>query len=250
MARVTPSQDVTEAGTPRKRAQRACRECHAHKTKCSGSLPVCARCTNLGIQCIYEPSKRKFSSAPGSAASQPTKKNHHGLSPATNIQTTTTTTNFEAKQLVSPSISSLSPGPSASTRRASLANPLFAEYVPRTRSARLPKRSQNAHKLGIGTCCHKKTASRDIFRYGSSCLGACPYCLFFTRSQPSRILKRTDWTRLSGELSAQSPLASCVPDPGLCPNSLRSAPNRLTSIYSKTSVRHCVVTVAITSSYF
>lgn len=125
VSRVTPSQDVTEAGTPRKRAQRACRECHAHKTKCSGSLPVCARCTNLGIECIYEPSKRKFSSAPGSAQSEPTTASYHALTPPDTLRGTT---NMESKQLVSP-ITSLSPNPLASTRRPSLTNHLCVEYV-------------------------------------------------------------------------------------------------------------------------
>lgn len=128
VSRVTPSQDVTEAGTPRKRAQRACRECHAHKTKCSGSLPICARCTNLGINCIYEPSKRKFSSAPGSAASEPTKTSYHALTPPDTLRGTTTI--METKQLVSPTTSSLSPGPLASTRRTSLTHHLCVECVP------------------------------------------------------------------------------------------------------------------------
>lgn len=93
VSRVTPSQHVTEAGTPRKRAQRACTQCHAHETKCSGSMPTCARCAKLAIECVYRPSKRNFSSAPGSV-------------------------NLEAKQLVSPATSS-----------SSLTTHLSAEYV-------------------------------------------------------------------------------------------------------------------------
>lgn len=127
VSRVTPSQDVTEAGTPRKRAQRACRECHAHKTKCSGSQPACARCTNLGILCVYEPSKRKFSSAPGSGPSPSAVTSPQGVAPAYLLKGTA---NVEAKQLVSPTTSSASPGPSAPTGRLSLTNYLCAEYVP------------------------------------------------------------------------------------------------------------------------
>ncbi|ROV98891.1 hypothetical protein VSDG_03826 [Cytospora chrysosperma] len=66
VSRIAPSRDRTEAGTVRKRAQRACRECHAHKTKCSGDLPRCKRCEANDLLCEYTPSKRKFTHAPGS----------------------------------------------------------------------------------------------------------------------------------------------------------------------------------------
>lgn len=69
VSRIAPSKDRTEAGTVRKRAQRACRECHAHKTKCSGDLPLCKRCEDNDLPCEYTPSKRKFAHAPGSVAS-------------------------------------------------------------------------------------------------------------------------------------------------------------------------------------
>ncbi|KAG5951550.1 hypothetical protein E4U53_002837 [Claviceps sorghi] len=60
VARTTPSHSHTEAGTLRKRAQRACMQCHAHKTKCSGHLPRCKRCESSGLGCAYTPAKRKF----------------------------------------------------------------------------------------------------------------------------------------------------------------------------------------------
>ncbi|KAG5963960.1 hypothetical protein E4U56_002534 [Claviceps arundinis] len=60
IARSTPSHSHTEAGTLRKRAQRACSQCHAHKTKCSGDLPRCKRCVSGGWECEYRPAKRRF----------------------------------------------------------------------------------------------------------------------------------------------------------------------------------------------
>ncbi len=69
-ARTVPSRSHTEAGTLRKRAQRACRECHAHKCKCSGDLPRCKRCAALGLVCAYMPPKRKLVSAAPRAASK------------------------------------------------------------------------------------------------------------------------------------------------------------------------------------
>ncbi|KAH8674045.1 hypothetical protein BX600DRAFT_509252 [Xylariales sp. PMI_506] len=64
VARITPNGTVTEAGTLRKRAQRACAQCHMHKTKCSGDLPSCLRCQANSISCEYIPSKRKFANVP------------------------------------------------------------------------------------------------------------------------------------------------------------------------------------------
>ncbi|KAI6783882.1 putative transcriptional regulatory protein-like protein [Emericellopsis cladophorae] len=60
IARVKPSSSHTEAGTIRKRAQRACSQCHTQKTKCSGDLPRCKRCETAGLNCEYLPPKRKF----------------------------------------------------------------------------------------------------------------------------------------------------------------------------------------------
>ncbi|KAK8048439.1 zinc finger transcription factor 1 [Apiospora phragmitis] len=51
LARITPTGTVTEAGTIRKRAQRA---------KCSGDLPACSRCRSSSLTCEYAPSKRRF----------------------------------------------------------------------------------------------------------------------------------------------------------------------------------------------
>ncbi|KAH8782789.1 hypothetical protein F5883DRAFT_403687 [Diaporthe sp. PMI_573] len=66
VSRVAPSRDRTEAGTARKRAQKACQQCHLHKTKCSGDLPRCKRCEANNLSCEYVDSKRKFSHAPTS----------------------------------------------------------------------------------------------------------------------------------------------------------------------------------------
>ena len=73
VSRTTPSRSHTEAGTLRKRAQRACSQCHSHKTKCSGELPRCKRCELSGLDCEYTPAKRKFSNVAfpkGSASSE------------------------------------------------------------------------------------------------------------------------------------------------------------------------------------
>jgi hypothetical protein len=64
VSRTLPSRSHTEAGTERKRAQRACQQCHIHKTKCSGDLPACKRCTGAGLACEYLPAKRKFAAIP------------------------------------------------------------------------------------------------------------------------------------------------------------------------------------------
>lgn len=68
MSRTTPSASHTEAGTLRKRAQRACSQCHSHKTKCSGDLPRCRRCEASNLVCEYTPTKRKFTNVRYSAA--------------------------------------------------------------------------------------------------------------------------------------------------------------------------------------
>ncbi|KAL1894977.1 hypothetical protein Cpir12675_003436 [Ceratocystis pirilliformis] len=69
-ARSTPSRSHTEAGTIRKRAQRACTNCHMHKTKCSSDQPRCKRCEANNMVCEYQVSKRKFNSNdPTTAAS-------------------------------------------------------------------------------------------------------------------------------------------------------------------------------------
>lgn len=67
VSRTTPSRSHTEAGTLRKRAQRACTECHSHKTICSGDYPRCKRCEVSNLMCEYAPAKRKFQHLPASA---------------------------------------------------------------------------------------------------------------------------------------------------------------------------------------
>ncbi|OIW33995.1 hypothetical protein CONLIGDRAFT_204728 [Coniochaeta ligniaria NRRL 30616] len=70
VSRTLPSRSLTEAGTARKRAQRACHQCHVHKTKCSGDLPACKRCAGAGLACEYMPAKRKFATVPHSTVAQ------------------------------------------------------------------------------------------------------------------------------------------------------------------------------------
>lgn len=71
VSRTTPSASHTEAGTLRKRAQRACGQCHSHKTKCSGDLPRCRRCEASNLVCEYTPTKRKFTNVRYSATNPP-----------------------------------------------------------------------------------------------------------------------------------------------------------------------------------
>ncbi|ESZ93871.1 hypothetical protein SBOR_5729 [Sclerotinia borealis F-4128] len=44
----------TQAGTERKRTRKACRICHSHKARCSGTTPNCRRCEQRGYICEYE----------------------------------------------------------------------------------------------------------------------------------------------------------------------------------------------------
>ncbi|PKS08025.1 hypothetical protein jhhlp_006637 [Lomentospora prolificans] len=55
---VTPTERVTEAGTPRRRIGAACRECRAQKVKCSGHKPICTRCARRGVTCTYRTDDR------------------------------------------------------------------------------------------------------------------------------------------------------------------------------------------------
>lgn len=48
----------TQAGTERKRARKACRICHSHKARCSGTTPNCRRCEQRGYICEYESTSR------------------------------------------------------------------------------------------------------------------------------------------------------------------------------------------------
>lgn len=124
VSRIAPSRDRTEAGTLRKRAQRACRECHAHKTKCSGDLPRCKRCEANDLLCEYTPSKRKFTHAPGSQsyeiqADDPDYDFGAALPPVED----------DAKQVVSPTAFSGSSAYTSQTRRSSIVEQLYGEYV-------------------------------------------------------------------------------------------------------------------------
>ncbi|RAL62179.1 hypothetical protein DID88_002663 [Monilinia fructigena] len=48
----------TQAGTERKRTRKACRICHSHKARCSGTIPNCRRCEQRGYICEYESTSR------------------------------------------------------------------------------------------------------------------------------------------------------------------------------------------------
>ncbi|KAF3770509.1 hypothetical protein M406DRAFT_66909 [Cryphonectria parasitica EP155] len=125
-SRVTPTQDLTEAGTRRKRAQRACEACHSHKTKCSGEFPKCRRCLENGLNCEYKVSRRKFTAAPGASASPTTP-----LNPVQNVASRSlpSVVSAEAKQLISPSASSVSPGLTDANRKPSLGSVLNSEDI-------------------------------------------------------------------------------------------------------------------------
>jgi hypothetical protein len=58
LRRTTPTEKVTEAGTIRKRAQRACRHCRQRKVKCSGGTPQCTQCLRNRLGCEYPPIRR------------------------------------------------------------------------------------------------------------------------------------------------------------------------------------------------
>ncbi|KAF3359827.1 DNA mismatch repair protein msh-2 [Verticillium dahliae VDG1] len=47
-----PQEELTQAGTKRRRIRRACVPCRSHKAKCSGAQP-CSRCASNNLQCIY-----------------------------------------------------------------------------------------------------------------------------------------------------------------------------------------------------
>jgi hypothetical protein len=44
---------TTEAGTKRRRTYRSCKACRDCKTRCSGERPVCIRCAEKSLDCIY-----------------------------------------------------------------------------------------------------------------------------------------------------------------------------------------------------
>ncbi|KAI5465538.1 hypothetical protein BGZ63DRAFT_107242 [Mariannaea sp. PMI_226] len=90
VSRTTPSRSHTEAGTLRKRAQRACNQCHSQKTKCSGDLPRCRRCEASNLACEYSASKRKFTnlqltSSPSTSQAIETPSSTRKSSPAKSI---------------------------------------------------------------------------------------------------------------------------------------------------------------------
>ncbi|KAL1873116.1 hypothetical protein VTK73DRAFT_1077 [Phialemonium thermophilum] len=58
---VKPTQDVTQAGTARRRALYACESCHALKARCSGGRPKCTRCERRGLDCSYPQRSRDSS---------------------------------------------------------------------------------------------------------------------------------------------------------------------------------------------
>lgn len=132
VSRVAPSRDRTEAGTARKRAQKACKECHLHKTKCSGDLPRCKRCEANDLACEYVASRRKFSHAPTiQSTSQSTQSAHSAHSAQSDNQEVETRLSLpdvktDAKPLISPVDFSISPALTSQTRRSSIGN-LYGE---------------------------------------------------------------------------------------------------------------------------
>lgn len=121
VSRTTPSHSHTEAGTLRKRAQRACSQCHSHKTKCSGDLPRCKRCEAANLPCEYTPAKRRFTNV---RFQRPDKSlDTHPPAPASVAR---------SDGIISPTLSSSSggggPGPGSATLLTE-ASSLNAEYV-------------------------------------------------------------------------------------------------------------------------
>ncbi|RDA87587.1 hypothetical protein CP532_4005 [Ophiocordyceps camponoti-leonardi (nom. inval.)] len=100
VSRTTPSHSHTEAGTLRKRAQRACSQCHSHKTKCSGDLPRCKRCEAANLPCEYTPAKRRFTNVRfQSSAAKPPDENNPPASAASSAR---------SDGIISPTLSSSS----------------------------------------------------------------------------------------------------------------------------------------------
>jgi hypothetical protein len=48
-----------EQSNTNKRVGHACESCREQKTKCSGDRPVCQRCQELGLTCLYGDRKRE-----------------------------------------------------------------------------------------------------------------------------------------------------------------------------------------------
>ncbi|KAI1033739.1 hypothetical protein LB503_011112 [Fusarium chuoi] len=48
-----PSQASTTNNPSRRQALNACEACRKRKTKCDERKPACARCTRLGLECMY-----------------------------------------------------------------------------------------------------------------------------------------------------------------------------------------------------
>lgn len=73
----------TQAGTERKRTRKACKICHSHKARCSGTTPNCKRCEQRGYICEYEFTHRGASrSVP---RQQPTGISQGGDSPGAGV---------------------------------------------------------------------------------------------------------------------------------------------------------------------
>ncbi|KAJ5655249.1 hypothetical protein N7507_007199 [Penicillium longicatenatum] len=51
---------------PRLRIERACIYCRSRKARCDGRIPVCARCRDLGKECVYPDVPRTHHRGPGS----------------------------------------------------------------------------------------------------------------------------------------------------------------------------------------
>jgi hypothetical protein len=121
---VIPSKDRTEAGTVRKRAQKACQQCHKHKTKCSADYPRCKRCEDGNLVCEYVEGKRKFSHAP------PHKSTGHSESQEAEVGLNLGGGGRnDQKPLVSPLGLATSPALTAPNTRRSSRGILYGEYA-------------------------------------------------------------------------------------------------------------------------
>ena len=50
--------NLSEQSNVNRRVSHACESCREQKTKCSGDRPICQRCQDLGLTCLYGDRKR------------------------------------------------------------------------------------------------------------------------------------------------------------------------------------------------
>lgn len=88
------SHPLSTGGLKRKRTFRSCTACRATKTRCSGDRPICVRCREKSLQCIYEDSSEpawrqhlRFSMSNQSSSVNATKDNDSSASEASDNDT-------------------------------------------------------------------------------------------------------------------------------------------------------------------